>query len=256
MKLDLSFKQNQQNINVPFSESGGQFNADFGETSVIHDGQAEDLNDVLTEQEGLVATLQETLKGKASGGGDPTLPDGYVRCGYIQFSGEQIVDTGIICNQNTKMKFAFTREKSTAHYMLGVAHSDNTAAVTAYLGGNWRFGNKAQSKSPVANEDMIYGGVISNSEITITSSKTAISGVNEFEAIGSLLLGACRNSSGTISSATFVGKILYFVMWQGSTEVLHLSPVASTNGVYRFYDEVSGNFFDSITEAPLEGGNL
>lgn len=39
MKLDLSFEQNQQNINVPFAESGGKFNADFGETSVIHDGQ-------------------------------------------------------------------------------------------------------------------------------------------------------------------------------------------------------------------------
>ena len=33
-----------------------------------------------------------------AGGGDPTLPDGYVRCGYIQFDGKQIVDTDIICN--------------------------------------------------------------------------------------------------------------------------------------------------------------
>ena len=39
MKLDLSFEQNQQNINVSFSESGGQFSANFGETSVIHGGQ-------------------------------------------------------------------------------------------------------------------------------------------------------------------------------------------------------------------------
>ena len=39
MKLDLSFEQNQQNINVPFSESGGQFSTNFGETSVLHDGQ-------------------------------------------------------------------------------------------------------------------------------------------------------------------------------------------------------------------------
>ncbi|MBQ7292174.1 MAG: collagen-like protein [Clostridia bacterium] len=39
MKLNLSFEQNQQNINVPFSESGGQFSAGFGETSVLHDGQ-------------------------------------------------------------------------------------------------------------------------------------------------------------------------------------------------------------------------
>lgn len=39
MKLDLSFEQNQRNISVPFTESGGQFGANFGETSVIHDGQ-------------------------------------------------------------------------------------------------------------------------------------------------------------------------------------------------------------------------
>lgn len=219
---------------------------------------AEDLDALLAEQEQLIATLKETLAKKTEGGGsgDPSLPMGYVRCGYIQFDGEQIVDTGVVCNQDTKMKFAFVREKSSAHYMFGVASSDNTAAVTAYLGGNWRFGNKAQSKSPDTNQDMIYGGAISNAEITITSSEAAISGVNDFEAIGSLLIGTCRNSSGTIPSATFVGKILYFVMWNGDTEVLHLSPVVSAEGAYRFYDEVSGAFFDSITDTPLTGGNF
>ena len=40
MKLDLLFEQNQQNINVPFSESSAEFNTNFGETSVIHDGQS------------------------------------------------------------------------------------------------------------------------------------------------------------------------------------------------------------------------
>ena len=39
MKLDLSFEQNQQNINVSFSESGAEFNTNFGEASVIHEGQ-------------------------------------------------------------------------------------------------------------------------------------------------------------------------------------------------------------------------
>ena len=40
MNLDLSFEQNQQNINVPFSESGAEFNTNFGENSVIQDGQS------------------------------------------------------------------------------------------------------------------------------------------------------------------------------------------------------------------------
>lgn len=215
------------------------------------------LDTELSEQDSLIERLRTALQGKmAGGGGDPTLPAGYVRTGYIQFNDKQIVDTGIICNQNTKIKFAFTREITTAHYIFGVASSDNTAAVTAYIGGNWRFGNKAQSKSPATNKDMIYGGVMSSSEITITSSQTAISGVNDFETIGTLLLGACRNSNGSIPSPTFVGKIFFFSIWQGDVEVLHLSPVVSTDGVYRFYDEVSQSFFDSITDTPLEGGNL
>lgn len=226
-------------------------------TTVEMDSLIEEaLNDIDT-QESIIEQIKTALKGKAAGGGgDPTLPAGYVRAGHIQFNDAQIVDTGIICNQNTKIKFAFTREITAAHYMFGVASSDNTAAVTAYVGGNWRFGNKAQSKSPTADEDMIYSGVISKSEITITSSKTTISGVNDFEAIGTLLLGACRNSDGSIPSPTFAGKIFFFSIWQGDTEVLHLSPVVSTDGVYRFYDEVSQSFFDSITDTPLEGGNL
>ena len=39
MKLDLKFEQNQLNISMPFTESAGKFNANFGETSVIHGGQ-------------------------------------------------------------------------------------------------------------------------------------------------------------------------------------------------------------------------
>lgn len=195
----------------------------------------------------------------AEGGGGASIdgiPSGYARADYIQFSGTQTIDTGIICNQNTKIKASFTREKSAQHYMFGVSHSDNTAAVTAYLGGNWRFGNKATSKNPNTSEDMIYSAVLDGSQITISSSKTAISGVNEFETIGSLLLGTCRNSNGTVGSPTFVGKIFFFAIWQGDEQVLKLVPVVDANGVYRFWDMVSETFFDSVTDVALGGGNL
>jgi hypothetical protein len=46
----------------------------------------------------------------AGGGGDSDLPSGCRRVDYIKFSGEQIVDTGIICNQDTKIHIIFTRE--------------------------------------------------------------------------------------------------------------------------------------------------
>lgn len=191
----------------------------------------------------------------AASGGNTGLPSGYRRVDYIQFTGEQIVDTGIICNKNTQIRLAFTREKSSKHYLLGVASSDNTASVTAYLGGSWRFGNKAATKTLTTNADMIYSAVADSSMITITGNASAISSVNEFETVGTLLLGSCRSSDGTISDAQFVGKVFFFVMYQGGEQVLHLVPV--TDGtVYRFWDTVSETFFDSITDVPLEGGNV
>lgn len=214
------------------------------------------ITEELTAQDLLIEQIRNALNGKAAGGGGGSdLPDGYRRCDYIQFTGGQTVDTGIICNQNTKIQVAFTRERSTQHYLYGVASDDNTASVTAYVGGSWRFGDKYASKVPTTNADMIYSGVVDSSQITITGSKSAISGVNDFETVGSLLLGACRNSDGTVGASQFIGKILFFSMWEGDEQVLKLVPVTD-GAVFRFFDMVSKTFFDSITDTPLEGGNL
>lgn len=199
---------------------------------------------------------RDILVTATGGGGSSDLPTGHKRVDYIWFTGKQIIDTGIVCTQDTKIKVVFTREKSSQHYLYGVASSDNTASVTAYLGGSWRFGNKSSTKTPTTNADMIYSGVVDSSEITITGSAATISGVNKFETVGSLLLGSCRGSAGSIGSAQFEGKIFSFAVWQGDEQILKLVPVISTDGVYRFYDEVSGNFLDSITDTPLSGGNL
>ena len=189
------------------------------------------------------------------GGNFDGIPDGWARAGYIYFSGAQTVDTNVICNKNTKIQLAFTRERSSQHYLYGVASSDNTASVTAYLGGSWRFGNKSITKTVTTNADMIYSVTVTASTITITGSASTISGTSTFETVGSLLLGACRNGNGTVGASQFIGKVLFFSMWEGTEQVLHLTPV--TDGTtYRFYDMVSNTFFDSITDTPLEGGYL
>lgn len=190
------------------------------------------------------------------GGGGGDLPDGYSRVDYIRFTGKQVVDTGIICNKNTKIQTYFTRAASSQEYLYGVASSGNTASVTAYLGGSWRFGNKAATKTVgTVNAKVGYAVYVDASTISVSNNVVAISGVNDFETVGSLLIGSCRSASGGVGAGQFDGTISFFTMWEGDEQVLKLVPV--TDGtVFRFFDMVSQTFFDSITDTPLDGGNF
>lgn len=215
------------------------------------------LEDELSAQNTLIEQIKTALAGKAAGGGNGDLPAGYRRVDYIQFTGKQIVDTGKKGNQNTKIQTYFTREVSTQEYLYGVASSDNTASITAYLGGSWRFGNKSSTKSTsVMSKNLGYAAYVDKSTIGVTGSVTSISGVNDFETVGTILIGSCRNSSGTVGAAQFDGKVFFWVQWDGDEQVLRMFPVVTDEGVYGFWDYVNKEFHCSITTTPLEGGNL
>lgn len=191
----------------------------------------------------------------ASSGGE--LPEGYTRCDYIQFSGNQWVDTGIIGTQDTQINVSFTWENSTQRQLFGCASSDNTKSITAYMNGSWRFGSKNASKS-IGNKNpmMPYTALVNKTTLSINSAISNISGVTDFETIGTILLGGARDADGTYPGVGIVGKVYYFYMWQGEEQVRKLVPVVSADGQYRFFDMISKTFFDSVTSTPLNGGNL
>ena len=191
-------------------------------------------------------------------GGSTNLPNGHTQVACVQFSGDQIIDTGVICTQNTKIKVVFTRESSSSLYMYGVVNSGNTASVTAYLasGGSWRFGNKSASKTITVNEDLVHTAIVSNTGIIMAGSTSSFSSVNAFETVGSLLIGACRSATGTVGAAQFVGKILAFDIWQSGELVLNLVPAVNSEGIYGLFDKVSEEFYTSITDTDLTGGDI
>ena len=190
----------------------------------------------------------------AGGGGE--LPEGYRRCDYILFSGTQWVDTGIVGTQDTQINASFTWENSTQRQLFGCASSDNTAAITAYMNGSWRFGAKSASKSiGVKNPMLPYAALVNKTTISVTGAATSISGVANFQTVGTLLLGGARDADGTYPSVGIYARVFYFYLWQGDEMVRKLVPV--TDGtVYRFYDMVSETFFDSVTSTSLGGGYL
>lgn len=192
-----------------------------------------------------------------SGGGGGGIPTGYERIDYIEFNGSQLVDTGIIGNQDTQITASFTWGNATQNHLYGCASSDNTASITSYMNGSWRFGAKSATKTISKNNTLLpYSVRVNKTMIGVTGSNTSISDVENFETIATLLLGGARNATGGLPNSGIVGKVFYFNVWDGSTQVMKLVPVVSAEGQYRFFDMVSKTFFDSITDTPLDGGNL
>lgn len=190
------------------------------------------------------------------GGSGGKIPSGYTEIDFIEFNGKQIVDTGIIGNQDTQITCSFTWGNATQNHVFGCASSGNTASITSYMNGSWRFGDKSATKTIAKNNTLLpYAARVNKTMIGITGSNTNISGVEAFETPDTLLLGGARSSNGALPSSGLVGRVFYFNVWNGSTQIMKLIPV--TDGtVFRFYDTISKAFFDSITDTPLGGGNL
>lgn len=217
----------------------------------------ENLDDKLTQQDVLIEQIKAALQGKGSGGGSDGLPTGYKSVDFIEFSGKQLIDTGIVGNQDTQIRAIFTWGSSTQNHLFGCASPDNTKAITSYMNGSWRFGAKSATKSISKNNTLLpYSAYVNKSIIGVTGSSTSISDVADFETIGTLLLGGARSSSGELPGSGLVGRVFSFYLWQGDTQVLKLIPVVDENGVYRFWDIIGKTFYDSITDTPLGGGNL
>ena len=231
---------------------------------LVNDSSLTSIADAIREKTGSSDTYKPSEMAGAiasitTGGGDSIdgLPSGYARADFIQFTGKELIDTGIIGNQDTQINTSFTWESTTQRHLFGCASADNTASITSYMNGSWRFGNKTSSKNfSTKNPKLPYSALINKTTVSINSSISSISGVNDFETVGTLLLGGARDSDGTLPTVMITGKVFYFILWQGEELVLKLVPVYNADGVYRFFDLVSKTFFDSITDTPLSGGNF
>lgn len=247
VRLPTAGKYCEQDIIIT-AEGGGS-----GEPTI-------DLSAEIIEQEELIEQIKTALENKTAGGDAPSadgIPSGYSRVDFIEFTGNQLIDTGIIGNQDTQITASFTWGNATQNHLFGCASSDNTASITSYMNGSWRFGAKAASKTITRNNTVLpYAVYMNKTRIGVTGSNTDISGVADFETIGTMLLGGARSSSGALPSSGLVGRIFYFNVWQGDEQAMKLVPVVSADGVYRFWDIISQTFFDSIVGDALGGGNL
>ena len=191
-----------------------------------------------------------------TGGGSSS---GIQKVAYIQFTGDQAIETGIMGNQDTKIIATFTMETTTSCYLFNVGSTNNVATISGYLsnaGGFWRFGAKYVQVKISTNQDFISTFILSKKGVEREYNTNGMSGVTDFETVNSIVIGGQKTTDGTISSIDFIGKLFLFEIWQGGELALKLVPARDENGNYGFLDEVSGTFFTSVNGIPLSGGFL
>lgn len=222
---------------------------------LVNDSSLTSIADAIREKTGGTDTYKPSEMAGAiasitTGGEAPE----YTQVSYIKFNADMRFDTEIIGNQDTKIKIVYTRDSDGAFYMYGVANSGNTASITAYLssGGTWRFGAKGASYNVAVNEDLVHTAIVSKTSITRVGTTSSFSGVADFETIGSIILGACRNPNGAVGVAQYIGKIYEFKIWDGDTLVLDFKPCVNSDGIYGFYDEVKQKFVAPMDEEGVE----
>lgn len=184
------------------------------------------------------------------------LPIGYTPVPSIKFTGEQAVDTGVICNQDTQIRVVFTADEDKGMYIYGVANADNTASITAYrssTGGRWRFGNQNIVLTTQPDEKIVWGVQVNKERIMRCNVSSTFSEVSDFTTEGTLVLGGGRLAGGNIEETTrLVGKIIAFELYDGDNIVLRFVPCKNADGVCGFWDIISEQFFTTVSDTPLE----
>lgn len=172
---------------------------------------------------------------------------------YIESTGAQCIDTGIVPGNDMRLDVLFCDEKADKSYenYFGCAGKDyglirdstSTTFRLEYGSSTKNFGHISGDMHYVDDGENIY---VNDALMTTRGSISPSSTMCVF---------AKRSGSGFDVPGVF--RLYYFKMYSGETLVIHLVPAVDNDGAACLYDEVSGEFFYNIgTGAFVEGPEL
>ena len=187
------------------------------------------------------------------------LPDGMRLLEYVESTGAQYVDTGIVPVGST---FAFhgvfaVRDLSTTHGIFGCRNQDAQAGTHSYNAfihnGNLRADTigEATWRVSVAVDTPI--------DYVYTPTKTTINGTSrnnksKVNALYSFYLFNFHVSYGAYSGGGVAQRVYSWTINVGDTRVRDYLPVKDSSGVAGLWDRVSGEIHYSATATPLVAG--
>ena len=174
------------------------------------------------------------------------LPSGYTQVAYVQSSGNQAIDTGIIMTNAHEVRAKFN-PSALSKYLYGSVSSGNSTSYTAYLSsaGNWRFGNRTIAIPTSANT--LYESVQNSSGVTINGVSKGTYASTTFTSPNSLVLFGSHSTANAVSP-NFSGKVYYIKIYNNGDAVFDGIPAKrNSDNKCGLYDMANNVFYASHT---------
>ena len=187
-----------------------------------------------------------------------SLPSGYKRLEYIQSSGTQYVNTGVLVSKNLEIKLKFMLTSTTNNgivgYMQSASSGTNRFAVFQY-GGAWYFDFGNDSTGRISggsfNANTLYDITAGNRYI-----KNNATGSNIIS--GSVISNLTNSNSISILCETNcgIGKIYSCQIYGNGTLVRDFVPCINASGEVGLYDLVTQAFYGNDGTGTFTGSEV
>ena len=185
------------------------------------------------------------------------LPAGYTPLEYIEATGTQYIDTGVVANTD-KFKFVSSISPQTTAdtVMYGMMATDyGSPGITLGTLGKWRYGNTAiQSISPAFSIGNVYNSELSWKKIVINGTTyTTDNATNWDNNLNYSIYLFARNAHGTVGSFASA-RIYYFKIYNNNALVRDMVPAKNSSGVIGMYDLVNDVFYTNSGTGTFTAG--
>lgn len=190
-----------------------------------------------------------------SGVEDAVLPDGYTQVEYIQSSGTQYIDTGVIPNQDTRVVLDVVFTNETTSWLFGSRTSANVNCFGFLNTGDLKYRadyNTTTAELSVQKTDRFVLDMNKNvlsfdGETIYTFTYASFQGVYSM-----LLFGA--NTGGSVSVGSATTTVYACQIYDNGTLVRDFVPCVNSSGAAGLYDLVNGFFYPDAAGGTFEAG--
>lgn len=183
----------------------------------------------------------------------PVLPEGYIQLNYIQSTGTQYIDTGLIETADMTVSCHFDVDTVASDYLFGSQQNSSNLSYNGIFKNNMLEYNYNEIGFTAANSIELA------EEIIDSTNHITINGVSHAAAIGtpqnvSMLIFGIRRNTGAMRPYGGQAKLRYFKIKKGENTVRDFIPCKDPDGTVGLYDTVHETFYTNAGTGTFVAG--